>query len=290
MNAPPSDGPGMALRIVQPSEPLRRFLSGYFLSTLDLPQPVTDHAVPEWGGIRIMLEGAFEPDLPGIGPTRVDQSYVQGPSSKAVRFTIQRCRQFGIGLLPEAFVRFWDVDVSALANGWLPIEALLGAEAEVLAGALAGARDADAMFAIADRFMLGLLADTRPSPATDTVARLHRALNDPATVRIEDLTEKVGLAPSTLANLCKRRFGFPPNLLLRRQRFLRLLEALHARPYAEWPDFVDPNYTDQSHMIREFRFFMGMSPTQYLAQPRLIQQASAAFRREALGGALQGLA
>jgi AraC-like DNA-binding protein len=289
MNAPPGT-PGMALRIVQPSEPLRGFVTGYFLSEIDLPEPVTDHAVPEWGGIRIMLGGAFTPDLPEAGPTRVDQSYVQGPSSKAVRFTIQRCRQFGIGLLPEAFVRFWNADVGVLANAWQPIGTLLGGDAGALSGALRNAGDADAMFAAADRFMLDLLAGTRPGPAADSVARLHRALNDPAIVGTEDLAATLGLAPSTLANLCKRRFGFPPKLLLRRQRFLRLLDALHARPYAEWPDFVDPNYTDQSHMIREFRFFMGMSPTQYLAQPRLIQQASAAFRRDALGGALQGLA
>jgi methylphosphotriester-DNA--protein-cysteine methyltransferase len=71
---------------------------------------------------------------------------------------------------------------------------------------------------------------------------------------------------------------------------LRMLGALQARPYSEWPDYIDPQYVDQSHMIRDFKYFMGMSPRQYLALPRPVQKLSAIKRTEAVGGSLQGLA
>lgn len=36
----------------------------------------------------------------------------------------------------------------------------------------------------------------------------------------------------------------------------------------QWPHFLDPQYVDQSHMIRDFHKFIGMSPTQYFAMER----------------------
>jgi hypothetical protein len=89
--------------------------------------------------------------------------------------------------------------------------------------------------------------------------------------------------------LSKRGFGFPPKLLLRRQRFLRMLGTLHARPYDEWPDFIDPQYVDQSHMIRDFGFFLGMPPRRYFAMDRPILRAATMGRAAMFGQPLQGL-
>ena len=36
----------------------------------------------------------------------------------------------------------------------------------------------------------------------------------------------------------------------------------------EWPNFLYPQYTDQSHMIRDFQHFIGMAPTRYFSMDR----------------------
>jgi hypothetical protein len=56
----------------------------------------------------------------------------------------------------------------------------------------------------------------------------------------------IGILPSGWNLLWASR----PKSLLRRQRFLRMLGTLHVRPYSEWGDFLDPQYVDQSHMVR----------------------------------------
>jgi AraC-like DNA-binding protein len=277
------------LRIVQPSEPLRRFLSAYYLFDFASPERIEDCSVPEWGNIRVIYAGGFD-YAPGTDAFQYrDVPIIQGPSSKAVRFRVTDCSMVGIGVLPEGFARFWKIDLATIADQSAILETVMGTSADALARAVAQADSVETRFAAVDSHFLQLLrASPEPKHCAD-VARVHALLNKPEIANIEQLAEAARMTPSALARFCKKRFGFPSKLLLRRQRFLRMLEALHARPYAEWPDFLDPQYVDQSHMIRDFKYFMGQTPSQYLAQPRLVQQASAAHRADVFGRALQGL-
>lgn len=290
-NDSPAHAPALPgnLRIVPPAAPLRGFISAYYSSEIASDTVISDLSVPEWGALRFVLDGSFDVFRIGAEPFRASGAYVQGPSSRALEFQIRQCRIFGVGLLPAGFARFWHIDLQPIADDWMPIDAFPDDDLQQLRDTLAAEPDPAAQFAIADAFFTRLL-DQRPgNPVWKQVALVHNALNDPRVARIEDLSAQTGMSASKLMRFCKARFGFTPKLLLRRQRFLRMLEALHQQPYARWHSFVDPQYTDQSHMIREFKSFLGLSPSQYLARSRPIQQQSAAARREALGGALQGL-
>jgi methylphosphotriester-DNA--protein-cysteine methyltransferase len=280
----------LSLRIVQPSEQLRPFVTAYYLSEIDSPTPIDDLSVPEWGNIRLIYQGGFQ-TRSGVHTGRyTDNPVIQGPASRGVRFTIQSCRMLGIGLLPAGFARFWDLHLGRLADQSEPLAEVAGNAASNLAKAVANAVTADEKFELVDAWLTVMLHDSADKDVIDMVGRVQALLNNPDIAHVEQLADTLQLTPSALARFCKRRFGFPPKLLLRRQRFLRMLDALHGRPYADWPDFLDPQYTDQSHMIRDFKYFMGMSPTQYLALPRMAQKASARHRSQALGSALQGLA
>jgi AraC-like DNA-binding protein len=282
--------PSLSLHIVQPSEALRPYVSAYYLSDIDSATPISDLSVPEWGNIRLIDIGGFAVDSGADAGQFVNEPMLQGPSSKAVHFTIKHCRMVGIGILPAGFAKFWNSDLGRIADTSEPLVSTMGGMTETLMQAVRDAAAPDEKFGIVDKFLLGLLGDATFRDASDEVLHVHTLLNDPAMAHMEQLADAVGCSPVALARFCKRRFGFPPKLLLRRQRFLRMLDALHARPYGEWPDFLDPQYTDQSHMIRDFHYFMGMSPTHYLALPRMVQKSSAAHRAEALGSPLQGLA
>ena len=107
-------------------------------------------------------------------------------------------------------------------------------------------------------------------------ARLPQLLADPDIGTVEQLCDQLDMTQSRLARLCRSIYGETPKKLLRRARFGRMLEALARHPYAEWRSFIDPNYFDQSHFIRDFRHFLGVPPSRYLALPDEVQAACVA--------------
>jgi methylphosphotriester-DNA--protein-cysteine methyltransferase len=97
---------------------------------------------------------------------------------------------------------------------------------------------------------------------------IGQLLENPDVMSVSQLCAATGISHARLIRLCRRAFGFPPKFLLRRARFQRMLAAIEERSYQEWRDFIDPQYVDQSHLIRDFHYFLGMPPSRYAASPR----------------------
>jgi len=104
---------------------------------------------------------------------------------------------------------------------------------------------------------------------------LDHKLADPDTLSVAQLCADLSLTQPRLSRLTLKLFGFRPKLLLRRARFLRTLTALDHRPSAQWRDFIDPSYVDQSHFIRDCHAFIGMAPSHYLAMMRQAEAIAA---------------
>ena len=92
-----------------------------------------------------------------------------------------------------------------------------------------------------------------------------------------------------LERLCGRYFGFPPKLLLRRQRFMRSLAEFMLQNAANWSEAMDWHYHDQAQFVREFRSFRGMSPGEYAARDHSILGAFMKERARVWGAAAQTL-
>jgi hypothetical protein len=82
--------------------------------------------------------------------------------------------------------------------------------------------------------------------------------------------------------------AFRPKLLLRRQRFLRSHAQfmLEARLRA-WSAALDWQYYDQAQFVRDFRSFMGMTPSEYADTPHPILEKIMAQRIADQGAAPQ---
>lgn len=281
----------VTVRFAMPTARLRPYLSTYYEMTVTGEGQVSDILHPEWANIRIRLHTAWDYGATAETMERlVDQAMIHGPTSHTTYVRGSASSMFGIGILPTGWNRLWKANAAHFADRWPPLSDLMGeADADALVTAIAKAPDFDARAAAADAFMLALLDRSKRSAFDDQVSAFLQVLADPANASVDQITSTLGLPQARLARLAKRGFGFPPKLLLRRQRFLRMLGTLHARPYDEWPDFIDPQYVDQSHMIRDFQQFLGMSPSRYFSLDRPILIAAARARAAMFGQPLQGL-
>ena len=118
---------------------------------------------------------------------------------------------------------------------------------------------------------------------------VQKALLDPACHAVSGLAAATGMNARTLERFCGEFFGFPPQLLLRRQRFLRSLSQFMLDPSMKWIDAIDQHYHDQAHFVRDFKFFMHMTPREYSLLDHPVLSAAAKGRMETAGAPMQVL-
>lgn len=280
------------IRFFLPPEHLRRYFTTFYLLevTSSGGALVTDWLHPEWGNLRF-CSGSLPVAEGWDGAVLAGSDFpVTGPSNRSVKFTIGSTCIWGIGLLPLGWAQFMRVPASRMANVTVDGRTHTGFEdflplAEELCGA--GNSDSDVTGELTS---IGAYFDSRlagPVPDEERIVAIHNALIDPDTFGVAELVERVGASERTVERICDRTFGFPPRMLLRRQRFMRSLAQFMLDPSLKWIDAIDSRYHDQAQFVRDFRAFMGMTPRQYAAMPKPILSEVMRARTEFSGAAVQ---
>jgi AraC-like DNA-binding protein len=281
----------VSLGYVLPSDALRPYITTYYLTEIAAEaEPVSDMLHPEGGNIRLTLDGSMSGSI-GPGELAPMPNFAGiGPTSMGAPFTLAPGRYWGIGLLPLGWARFVDAPAASRADSIADAHSDAAYAAfgplPALMAPLAG--DCEAEIAVIDAHMLKLLAQ-RPALDEERIMAAHTALIDPEVHTVGQLTERVGISIRSLERMAAAVFGFQPKLLLRRQRFLRSLAQFMLDPSLAWLETLDWQYYDQAHFIRDFRRFMGTTPSAYAREPHPIMLAAAHVRSRAAGKAMQVL-
>ena len=257
--------------------------------TVDLPpgERVVDMLLPEWANMRFFSETVAGPDMAALRSAGAQRFQATGPSAQPTRFEIGRSHMWGMGLSPLGWARFVGAEAADYVNVLFD-----GETEEAFAGltqlceTLCRAdSDIDGQFEAA----IAQLREGAPLPKNaDRIIAVQEAMADPYLTHIEDFADRLALSKRTLERLCKRHFGFSPRVLLRRQRLVRTLGAFLTES-GSWTSVIDRHYHDQAHFVHEFKSFMGMSPSEYVALRHPVLGAFAAERRRVWGSPVQSL-
>lgn len=108
------------------------------------------------------------------------------------------------------------------------------------------------------------------APGTDAmdalVEDLRQELEDLSSPRrsLEDVAARAGLSRFSLIRRFRKAYGLPPHAYLQNRRIRYCLDAL--KQGEEMSRIaLDAGFTDQSHMIKVFRLYTGMTPGEYAA-------------------------
>jgi AraC-like DNA-binding protein len=297
-----STGNAVTVRFALPSEKLRPYVTTYYLIEA---QPSTrgpaieDYLHPEWANLRF-LRADWSQSAIGEEPLRNSPAFaVTGPTSQATRFRIKQGPEarkggnWGIGLMPLGWAKFFDAPADQYADRFVDghadpaFEALRDLGVELSRRFHGEPGDFTREVALIEECLTGFL--DRDVPNADLITAINSALVDRDIATATQLAERVGMNLRSLERLSRRVFGFPPKVLLRRQRFLRSLAQFMLDPSLKWLNTLDHQYHDQAHFVRDFKQFMGMTPGAYakLEKPMLVAAAQA--RMAIAGEAVQGL-
>lgn len=194
----------------------------------------------------------------------------------------QRCRRFSGALLSGAYARcfvidtrehastlgvhfqpggarpFFGLPARALADTHVDLEALWGRAARLLREQLCAAQTADQRFDILEAALSRQLSRFRPHAALGLV--LHRL---GAGAGVAEIAGQLALSHRRLIELFANDVGMTPKLYARILRFQRSIEGSGdgSPPWAEVAALA--GYSDQSHLIRDWRAFAGLSPREW---------------------------
>lgn len=261
----------------------------YGIVTVGDGEVVRDAMQPEWGTLRFFPQAQptiFADDREAISGAGFLAS---GPTSCQLEYTIGRTRFWGMGLLPLGWATFVDLAADSMANTVVDgmTDPRFAGFRELGEKLLSDTLDEETEKDVIIDFFRNR-AKRYPADA-ERIVRIHRSLLAEDLPDVATLAEMCDLNQRTLARLCRRAFGFPPKLLLRRQRFMRTLAAYLLEDKATWSEMIDELYYDQPQFVRECREFLGVTPSEYAATKRPILDAFIRERKQHLGAPVQTL-
>ena len=278
------------VRFYLPSEALRPHFTTFYITEITVPDGglVTDWLHPEWANLRICAGDFFDSELAGTRYGKAMAPFT-GPTSTTVRFTVSTVRFWGVGMLPLGWARLMGVPAHDYANRIFDshAEPALASFRSLVDGLFGPEPDEAAELARIEAHFAARMHGVVPDEAR--IVACHRALVDEDVSTVAEMGEAAGLPSHTLERLCRKHFGFPPRLLLRRQRFMRSLAQYMLDPSLRWIGAIDSHYHDQAQFVRDFHAFMGMSPSEYAGMPHPVLGGIMRARQEAAGAAVQAL-
>lgn len=257
--------------------PLSAKLSQYFSALyryeffLPADDSLSETVYPDWAGLHFNASG--ETSMVAFGEqvsARCAAFAANGPTSKAMHLGVRSSISWSVALNPPGWACYADGPACELANTIVDGSAhpAFARLAPILDIVRANVADPQKTAADIEHFLLGIRPTARKYEAE--IEAMHQALRNPDIGDVEDLVACVGISRRTLERLSSHYFGFPPKLLLRRQRFIRSLGKFVIDPRQGWSASLDGQYVDQAHFVRDFRSFMGMTPSEYAQMPHPI--------------------
>lgn len=168
----------------------------------------------------------------------------------------------GVRFLPGIFPQLYRIPADAFTGKTENLRHIDPQLARELAVRCAGILQPEALGLVLDEIFLALIAGKTFSPDHRFYDALDLILRHNGTIQLEKEIQ-TGISPRQLRRMFGQYVGDTPKAFSSIVRFQRILQAKPSlRSLREDKLFFDAGYYDQSHFIREFRRFYGLTPGQ----------------------------
>lgn len=236
-----------------------------FLHRVPAP-PLSDHIAilwlyempaPEHAQERLLPSGSMELVIDLLNPATFVVGAHSQPSFLETRNTVSVA---GAHFRPGGAYAFLNLPADELHNGGTTLdEVWTRAEAAELRERLLAAPGPPARMDVFERALIARLRRPRNVMVAFAVAQFRMARP------VRAVSEQIGVSQRTFINTFAREVGLTPKLYSRVRRFQRVLRMVHRQRDIDWVDVaLACGYFDQPHLIRDFRAFAGLSPSEYL--------------------------
>ncbi len=268
----------VSIRYFSPAPALRRHISSYYWFESNLPA-FSDLMRAELPQIRIITRGQARNYYAGGNVRDAGPIHIQGPTTGSSHYVADGpLHLFGVGILPEGWAALIGADAGGFADDAIDLDTVIGSSANDVLGAMVSARNDCERVAAADAFFLRLLDHAHATPLWFT-RMTDNWLTSSANPDVEVLVEDSGMSARSVERLAKRIYGASPKLLSRKYRALTTAVRMGTGQIKGWSDLADCDFYDQPHFIKEFKQFVGMTPSRFMCEAAPLTQLTIQRRK-----------
>lgn len=257
----------MDFKSYRPTAPLSQLIDNFW-HCVDAPPHSRERILPS-GTIELVINlrddevRIYSPERPECY-RRFPGIVVSGPYARA--FVIdpsQHAAMMGVHFRPGGAFAFFGTTVGELTSTHLALETLWGRSAIELRERLCAAASPQERFEILEKVLHSRLQWMSEHPAVSLAIDIFGPKGRGESVR--KVAERVGLSQRRFIKVFTAQVGLTPKLYCRVLRFQHAREIADQSATLNWSQLaLACNYCDQSHLIRDFHEFSGLSPTEYL--------------------------
>jgi AraC-like DNA-binding protein len=167
----------------------------------------------------------------------------------------------GVRFRPGGAYRFLPFPLSDFTDSTVSTRDVWGHEGSWIEEAVLEAQHDSQRQQLVEDFLLRQMVNTTPRPRFDAAVR--DIIRTRGQTRVHEVANRVGWSSRQLERDFGSSLGLSPKSFSRIMRFQNLLRLVGEGALREWANLaVEGGYSDQPHMVREFREFSGHTPAE----------------------------
>jgi AraC-like DNA-binding protein len=170
----------------------------------------------------------------------------------------------GVRFKPGGAFPFLNLPLGELSDRHVSLEALWGLRADELREQLCEAKTPEEKFRTLEQCLLQQARSRLiQNPAVTFAIKVFQAV--PQVQSVSEIIRQIGLSHRWFIRIFKQEVGLTPKMFCRVARFQKALQRIREAGIIDWADIAPAcGYFDQSHFIKDFTEFCGVSPSVYL--------------------------
>lgn len=255
----------MPLRVHKPGLPLSQYVELMWWIASDGTGPARQRVYPDGTmALVIHLKKSTVNFFIDAEAYSVRVPTITGPYSRSFHIDGSRpSSMIGILFRPGAARAFFPVAAHELHNIDIALSDLYPDDADRLLNDVCAANDADARFAVLERYLCRRLREAMPIHPAVRYA-VGQLMREGGMANVRRIQVETGVSHTRMIQLFREHVGLTPKLFCRVRRFRAVLQGIGKGSPVNWAELAaECGYFDQAHLIRDFRVFAGMTPATY---------------------------
>lgn len=256
----------MFYRSCLPDRALRPWVDCFWVLNYQAGNNRINETILPNGKIEIIFELEGNYSVTNRKTNRVKTAWLSGMHCEPLTISYSgHSHLVGIRFQPNGLYPFLSFPVHETVNQVENLNMIWGSDGEEVCEKLSSCMTNHQLFEILHIFLLKRLIDFKLSHQSLIVHALEKMKRQPA-IGVNDLAASLGYSGRHFQRIFKDQTGLAPKTMIQLLRFEQVYTSLHSNKELN-PFTMDTfGYHDQSHFIKEFKRFSGMTPTEYLQQ------------------------